>query len=81
MARSPFAPYNPRLAGFARVKLKAGEGQRIDIPLDQELFTLINNEGQRVQASSAVLYVGGSQPDARSVELVGKAPIKLEVHS
>ena len=79
MARSPFAPLNPRLAGFARVKLKSGEEQRISIPLGRELFTVINDEGRKVQASSAVLFVGGSQPDARSAALAGRAPLKLEV--
>ncbi len=80
-AESPDAPRNPRLAGFARVKLKAGEEKRVQIIPDRELFTVINEEGHKEKAASALLYVGGSQPDERSAQLLGKTPLRLSIHS
>lgn len=80
-AESPDAPRNPRLAGFARVKLKAGEEKRVQIIPDRELFTVINEEGHKEKTASALLYVGGSQPDERSAQLLGKTPLRLSIHS
>ena len=73
------APRNPRLSGFRRVALKAGEEKRVIIPLDHDLFTVIDNEGHKVQVQSAALYIGGSQPDERSAQLLGKAPLSLKI--
>ncbi|NLD02650.1 MAG: glycoside hydrolase family 3 protein, partial [Clostridiales bacterium] len=78
-ADSKDAPRNPRLSGFRRVALKAGEEKRVIIPLDHDLFTVIDNEGHKVQAQSAALYIGGSQPDERSAQLLGKAPLSLKI--
>ena len=80
-ADSPHAPRNPRLAGFARAAIKAGEEKRVRIPLDSELFTVINEEGNKEKAASAALYVGGSQPDERSAQLLGGSPVRIIVHS
>ena len=80
-ADSPHAPRNPRLAGFARAAIKAGEEKRVHIPLDSELFTVINEEGNKEKAASAALYVGGSQPDERSAQLLGGSPVRIIVHS
>jgi len=46
-ADSKDAPRNPRLSGFRRVALKAGEEKRVLIPLDHDLFTVIDCEGTR----------------------------------
>ena len=78
-ADSKDAPRNPRLSGFRRVALKAGEEKRVIIPLDHDLFTVIDHEGHKVQAQSAALYIGGSQPDERSAQLLGKAPLSLKI--
>ena len=80
-AESPDASRNPRLAGFARAAIKAGEEKRVHIPLDSELFTVINEEGNKEKAASAALYIGGSQPDERSAQLLGKTPLRLSIHS
>ena len=50
-ADSKDAPRNPRLSGFRRVALKAGEEKRVIIPLDHDLFTVIDNGGTRYKSS------------------------------
>ena len=71
-AYSKDAPRNPRLSGFRRVALKAGEEKRVVTPLYHDLFTVIDNEGHKVQTQSAAHYIGGSQPDERSAQLFAK---------
>lgn len=47
--------------------------------LDKNSFTVVNEEGERlVDGSHYELYVGVSQPDARSIELTGMKPIRLQ---
>lgn len=66
------APLHPRLAGFARVHVKAGETREVSIPLDKYSYTVINEAGERVSGGeNFVLHAGCSQPDARSAELTG----------
>ncbi len=73
-----FAPPNPRLCGFERIHLKGGEAKTVRIALPQEAFTVVNNDGERVDAGKRyTVYVGGSQPDGRSQELLGQAPLKV----
>ena len=77
---SPFAPPNPSLCAFARVALRAGESKRVVLPLGKNAFTVVNDAGERVSGgASYTLYVGGSQPDARSVQLTGQAPLAVRV--
>lgn len=77
---SPHAPLHPRLCGFQRIALKAGEQKRVTLTLDPDWFTVVNDAGERVDGGrQATLYVGGSQPDARSVQLLQQAPLKLEI--
>ena len=77
---SPFAALHPRLCGFQRVFVRAGEEVEVKISLDQYAFTVIDEEGKRIQDGSQYeLYVGCSQPDERSVELTGVRPVQLEV--
>ena len=72
------APKHPRLCGFTRIFLKAGETKTVSIPLDPWTFTVIDRNGQRIRGGNRYeLYVGVSQPDARSIELTGKHPAKI----
>ena len=71
---------NTKLAGFARVALKAGESKEVAVKLDPLAFTVVTDEGKRVRDTDRfTFFIGGSQPDARSVELTGKAPLKIEI--
>ena len=71
---------NPRLVGFARVTLAAGEEKTLTVSLDRDAFTVVNDEGEKVSGGhSYSVYCGISQPDERSAELLGTRPVKLHV--
>ena len=75
---SSLAPLNPRLVGFARFHLAAGESGAVLISLDPHTYMVIDENGERVSAGDHFrFYVGTSQPDVRSVELTGKKPFEL----
>lgn len=75
---SRYAPRNPSLCAFERVFLKAGETQTVKIPLTAGVFTVVDEEGRRiVDGKNFAFYVGTSQPDERSTELAGTAPVKV----
>ena len=77
---SPLAVPNPALWGFSRIRLKEGEKGVFRLPVAEEAFTVVDEAGCRVKAAGRyVLYVGCSQPDARSAELTGAEPVKLEI--
>lgn len=76
---SPDAPRYPALCSFTRIFLKAGEEKRVTLPISERAFTVVNQDGQRVPCKKAALFVGGSQPDARSRELTGKSCIRIDV--
>lgn len=79
---SPWAPLHPSLEGFRRVAVKAGECVQVSVRLGDLAFTVVNAEGERVSGGEGYdLYVGLSQPDKRSVELMGAAPVKLSVQA
>jgi len=71
------APLHPVLAGFARTKeLAPGESCQVEISLDKNAFTVVNDAGERLSVGGAwELYAGFSQPDARSAELMGQKPL------
>jgi len=71
------APRNPRLCGFARVCCPAGETIETEIVIDKRRLLVVNGQGECVSEGSPVLYVGTSQPDARSFALTGQKCIKI----
>lgn len=56
---SPFAPRNPRLCGFGRTHLKAGEKKRVEIALDPDSMRVVGTDGKKIDAARAVFTVGG----------------------
>jgi len=69
---SPFAPPNPILCGFRRVRLAAGEEQSFTVPIDPAAFTVVNDAGARIPGSGRwTLYAGFGGPDKRTRELTG----------
>lgn len=77
---SRWATPNPRLAGFARIALRAGESKTVSVKLDALAFTVVNDQGQRIRDGQVFdVYAGLSQPDCRSVELMGQSPLHAEL--
>ncbi len=77
---SAFDSLHPSLCAFARVTLDAGDEKRITIPVTEDAFFVYDEDGKRVPAGTHfTLYVGGSQPDAVSCRLMGKAPLTVDV--
>ena len=77
---SPHKTPNPKLCAFARVHVKAGEAKPVSLPLGSDTFSVINEAGEKVSGGKHfTLFVGGSQPDEKSVELAGVAPLTLKV--
>ena len=71
------APRNPRLCGFARVSCPAGETVDVKIEIEEKRLLVVNDQGEFVSEGEPALYVGVSQPDARSAALTGKACIRI----
>ena len=77
---SKFAVPNHSLCAFKRVSLKKGESKTVELPVSNMALTVVDDKGERyVDSTRFTLYVGGSQPDARSVALTGAAPLTAEL--
>ena len=77
---SRFAARNHSLCAFKRVTLAPGERRRVTLPIREEAFAVVDDGGNRSwDGKRFTLYVGGSQPDARSVALMGREPLKITV--
>ena len=76
---SPDDTPNPSLCAFERVSLLAGEEKEIQAALPENAFTVIDGEGKRlVEGKQFRFYVGFSQPDERSGELMGEKPLEID---
>ena len=72
---------NWQLKALKKVTLKPGQKEEIEVILKDKDFGLYNEQGVKVlQAGDYEVYVGTSQPDARSVALTGKKPAMLTIH-
>ncbi len=75
---SEFAPRNPSLCAFRRIRLEAGERQTVTLEIPGQALTVVDEDGVRRQdGKDFVFYVGCSQPDARSCGLTGHTPVAL----
>ena len=72
------APVHPRLCGFTRISVAAGETKTVSIPLDRLTDTVVNDQGERIRADRMTFYIGMSQPDEKSVKMSGVTPVILE---
>ena len=72
---------NPKLCGFARVSLKAGESRTVTVTLPQCAFETVDDEGVRaVRSTVFTLYAGTCQPDALSESLTATKTLSTEIH-
>jgi beta-glucosidase len=71
---------NHDLRGFDRVALEPGESRRVSFSLTPRDLSLIDDRGRRVlEPGRFLVWIGGSQPDARSVALTGRPPLVVEL--
>ena len=77
---SVYAPRNGKLCGFSRVNLAAKENVKIDILLDEDAFTIVDEKGVKKQdGHSFTISVSFGQADARTGELTGIVPFLFTV--
>ncbi len=71
---------NAQLKAIRKLPLKAGEEKTVEIYLPSEAFMLCDGQGvKKLSGGACEVYVGGSQPDARSAALTGKKPTVMTV--
>ena len=79
-AERPGTP-NAQLKGLAKVSLQPGEEQRVTVHLPLAALALCDEKGvSQVLPGDYTLWVGGSQPDTRSITLTDQAPARLALH-
>lgn len=71
------APRNPRLGGFLRVSCPAGETIHVTVAMEKKRLLVVDEQGSYVSEGEPVLYVGMSQPDAKSFALTGHKSIRI----
>lgn len=77
---SKYAVKNHSLVAFKRVSLKVSETKKVTLKIDKKSFEVVDNKGNRlIDSKRYKLYVGISQPDNRSIELLGVKPIEYEI--
>lgn len=75
---STLVPHH-ELRGFLRIRLDPNQSRRVTFVLDPKDLSLIDDAGRRVlEPGRFRVTLGGSQPDSRSVELMGQAPLAIE---
>ena len=78
---SRFAVLNHSLVAFKRISLKMGESKTVTLNIRRKEFEVVNDEGERILDSKKFkLFVGVSQPDSRSVDLIGIKPLEKELN-
>ena len=76
---SIYAVPNPQLCGFCRVKLTRKKEKPFRYIFHGEAFTVVDEEGRHIAGGKHyTIYAGFSQPDAKSEELTGMSPVKVE---
>ncbi|MBH1939497.1 glycoside hydrolase family 3 C-terminal domain-containing protein [Mobilitalea sibirica] len=77
---SKHAVRNHNLCAFERISLSSKEKKTIKLKVDKKAFEIVDDEGNRyIDSKRFKIYVGGSQPDQRSVELLGRKPLEVEI--
>lgn len=77
---SGYAVKNPALCAFERIHVKAGQSVETELTVFGRAFTVVNDNGERIaDGKHFKLYAGTMQPDARSIELTGMEPVKLDM--
>lgn len=76
---SRLAVPNHSLCSFLRVFLKKGEKRIVELPVSEEAFLTVNEEGKSVKdGRNYRLYVGFGQPDGRTTSLLKRRCIEID---
>lgn len=68
-----------QLVGFRRISLQPGETKTVSLPITARQMALIAEDGRcLLEPGTFKVFVGGTQPDSRSIELVGQEPLQAE---
>lgn len=79
--RAPGGTPNAQLKQIQRVPLKPGRTQQVSLPLPADTFDWIDTDGTpRRTAGTYRIFVGLSQPDPRSAELLHQSPCELQIN-
>ena len=77
---SPYAPPNPVLCGFKRIRLRGKEEGEYSLTIDPDAFTVVNERGERIAGSGNwKLFAGFGAPDKRTEELTGRKAVSAVV--
>ena len=77
---APFVVPVHELRGFSRLPIEAGQAQRVSFTLTTRDLSLIDEGGKRVyQPGRYRIFIGGSQPDERSGDLIGEDPLEIDI--
>ena len=77
---SEFAVRNHSLCAFKAVSLGANETCDVEITVPKTALEIVDDTGtRRVDSRSFTFFVGTSQPDDRSTELLGTRPVAVEL--
>ena len=77
---SKFAVRNHSLCAFKAVSLGANETCDVEITVPKTALEIVDDTGtRRVDSRSFTFFVGTSQPDDRSAELLGTRPVAVEL--
>jgi beta-glucosidase len=77
---APFVVPVHELRGFTRFPLQPGQSEKVSFTLTTRDLSLIDEAGKRVfQPGRYRVFVGGSQPDERSGDLIGEEPLHLDI--
>lgn len=78
--QSPNEVLHPKLGVFARIHIKAGEGQWISLHISETAFSTVTEDGERVyDGKKAQIFIGFGQPDERTAELLGVNSLSFEI--
>jgi beta-glucosidase len=69
-----------QLNGFTSVSIPQGESKTVTFHIDDEQLCVFNEDGEPcVHHGKVKLFVGGGQPDTRTLELTGKTQLQIEI--
>ena len=75
---SGFAPPNPILCGFRRIRLAPMEERTVSVAIDPAAFTVVDEAGNRLPGSGSWrLWAGFGGPDARTEALCGSKALSV----